>query len=124
MYEQAPGKRGVHAGAGCLAGPVASGGPTLEQSVPEGLHPMERTHTGAFPEGLYPVGRAYTGTEEKCEKEGAIERNQWALTVSLPPAFAVFIHWGAKGTEATSGNNKERGERSLEWSEVELGKKR
>ncbi|GAB0188269.1 EH domain-containing protein 4 [Grus japonensis] len=28
------------------------GGPTLEQSGPEGLHPMEGTHTGAVCEGL------------------------------------------------------------------------
>jgi len=37
------------------------GGPTLEQPVPEGLHPVEGTHTGAVPEGLQPVGRTHAG---------------------------------------------------------------
>jgi len=33
----------------------------LEQSVPEGLHPMEGTHTGAVCEELQPVGRTHNG---------------------------------------------------------------
>ena len=50
--EQAPGRncclwRQAHAGAGFLAGPVACGGPTQEQSIPEGLYPVERIHYGA-----------------------------------------------------------------------------
>jgi len=51
MLEQAPGRtcspmeRGVHAGAGLLAGLVTLWGPTLELSVPEGLHPMGRDPT-------------------------------------------------------------------------------
>ncbi|OPJ81253.1 hypothetical protein AV530_009472 [Patagioenas fasciata monilis] len=32
------------------------GGSTLEQSVPEGLHPVERTHVGEVCEGLSPMG--------------------------------------------------------------------
>jgi len=32
------------------------GGPTLKQSVPEGLQPMGRTHIGEDGEGLSPVG--------------------------------------------------------------------
>jgi len=32
------------------------GGPMVEQSVPEGLHPMEGTDTGAVIEELQPVG--------------------------------------------------------------------
>ncbi|GAB0181367.1 epimerase family protein SDR39U1 [Grus japonensis] len=59
--EQAPGRtcgpwRGAHAGAGLLAGKVAHGGPTLEQSVPDGLHPVERTHTRAVLGELSPLG--------------------------------------------------------------------
>ena len=48
--------RGAHTGADFLAGPVPHGGPTLEQSIPEGLHPMEKTHVGEVCEGLSPVG--------------------------------------------------------------------
>jgi len=33
----------------------------LEQSVPEGLHPVGRTHAGAVCEELQPVGRTHTG---------------------------------------------------------------
>jgi len=59
------------------------GGPTLEQSVPEGLHPVGRTHVGVVREELHPVGRAHmeksvenclpwegphTGTGAECEE--------------------------------------------------------
>ncbi|GAB0187278.1 hypothetical protein GRJ2_001193100 [Grus japonensis] len=63
--EQAPGRtcdpmeRGAHTGAGLLAGLVTLWGPTLEQSVPEGLHLMEETHAGAVHEELQPVGRTH-----------------------------------------------------------------
>ena len=33
----------------------------LEQSVPEGLHPVDGTHTGAVCEELQPVGRTHIG---------------------------------------------------------------
>jgi len=33
----------------------------LEQSIPEGLHPMEGTHTGAVCEELQTVGRTHAG---------------------------------------------------------------
>ena len=33
----------------------------LEQPVPEGLHPMGRTHNGAVHEELQPVGRIHAG---------------------------------------------------------------
>jgi len=36
-------------------------GSTLEQSVPERLHPMEGTHEGAVLEGLHLVGRTHVG---------------------------------------------------------------
>jgi len=53
MEEEAPGRNWdlwsrALAGAGLLAGAVACGEPTLEQSVPEGLHPVEMTHAGSF----------------------------------------------------------------------------
>lgn len=35
--------------------------PTLEQSVPEGLYPMERTHVGMLHEEWHSVGRIYVG---------------------------------------------------------------
>jgi len=33
----------------------------LEQSVPEGLHPVKGTHAGAAIEELQPMGRTYAG---------------------------------------------------------------
>jgi len=48
MLEQAPARTcgpvetGAHAGAGFMAGLVTPWGPTLEQPVPEGLHPVGR----------------------------------------------------------------------------------
>jgi len=38
-----------------------AGGPRLEQAVPEGLHPVGRTHAGAVREELHPVGRTHIG---------------------------------------------------------------
>jgi len=49
-------RRGAHAGASFLAGTMAHGGPTMEQSIPEGLYPAESTHAGAVHEELHPVG--------------------------------------------------------------------
>ena len=37
------------------------GGPLPEQSIPEGLYPMERTHAGTVLEELQPVGRTHVG---------------------------------------------------------------
>jgi len=65
--EQAPGRtcgpveRGAHAGAGLLAGLICRRGPTLEQSVPEGLHPMARNHAGAVCEELQSMGSTHVG---------------------------------------------------------------
>jgi len=44
-----------------VAGLVTPEGPTLEQPGPEGLHPMEGTHTGAVCEELQPMGRTHVG---------------------------------------------------------------
>jgi len=67
MLEQAaartcrPVERGAHTRAGLLAGLVTPWGPTLEQPVPEGLHPVGRTQAGAVPKELHPVGRTHIG---------------------------------------------------------------
>ncbi|KAK4812750.1 hypothetical protein QYF61_018299 [Mycteria americana] len=68
--EQAPGRscspwKGACMGADLLAEPAACGGSRLEQSVPEGLHPVEGTHTGAILEELQPMRRTHIG--EVCE---------------------------------------------------------
>lgn len=60
--EEAPGRscslwRGDPAGASFLSGTLTLLGPTWEQSVPEGLCPMERTHDGE----LQPVGSTHSG---------------------------------------------------------------
>jgi len=52
---------GAHAGAGLLACLVTPWGPTLEQPVPEGLHPVGGTHSGAAGEELQAMGRTYVG---------------------------------------------------------------
>ena len=63
MLEQASGRtcrpveRGAHTGAGLLARLVTPQGSTLEQAVPEGLHPMEGTHAVAVHEELQRVER-------------------------------------------------------------------
>lgn len=60
MQEQVPGTtcrlmgREVHNEAGLLAGLE------IPCTVPEGLHPMEETHTGAGNEELQPIGRTHT----------------------------------------------------------------
>lgn len=75
--KRAPGRgcalwRGVHAGAGR----------TLEQSVPEGLYPMERDLAGAVLRELQSVGRTHIGKVGAglspmergiCEEKGAAE---------------------------------------------------
>ena len=51
--------------------------PMLEQVYPEGLQPMDRT---------------YAGKGEKCEEEGAAERNCYGLTaVSHPPSTLHYL---------------------------------
>jgi len=54
-------ERGAHARAGLLARLVTLWEPTLEQPIPEGLHPLGRTHTGAGREELKPMGRTRVG---------------------------------------------------------------
>lgn len=55
---------------------AAHGGTMPVQIFPDGNCSLWRTHTGDFlPEGLQPVGKAHARAGEKCEGEGAAERN-------------------------------------------------
>ncbi|PKU45778.1 vps10 domain-containing receptor 2 [Limosa lapponica baueri] len=111
MPEQAPGRtcslwRGAQAGAGSLAGPAAYGGPTLEQSVPEGLYPVERTHAGAvlesynpwegptlkkFMKHCSPWEGLHDGEGEQHEGEGVAETKCYELTTTpIPHSTAHF----------------------------------
>jgi len=81
-------KRGAHARAGLLAGLVTPWkGPTLEQPVPEGLHPVGMTHAGAVREELQPLGRTHIG--EVCGElspvRGTFMLEQGKSVRSLPP---------------------------------------
>ena len=58
-----------------LTGTAAGGESTLDQVYPEGLQPVERTRAGAVLEGWQPMGKTHVGAGEKCEEEGAAERN-------------------------------------------------
>jgi len=49
----------ARAGAGSCQDLWTHGGPTLEQSVPEALHPMEGTCARAVGEELQPMGRTH-----------------------------------------------------------------
>jgi len=56
MQEQAPGRVcrpwKAHVRPGLLAGTVACRGPTLEQSIPKGMYPIEGIHAGEVLEDL------------------------------------------------------------------------
>lgn len=71
------------------------GGPMLELSDPEGLHPIEGIRAGTVCEYLQPVGRTQTGevhglsvegphaeAREECEEESMAERTRDELTAS------------------------------------------
>ena len=89
-------------------------GTTLEQPIPEGLHPVGRTHAGALPEELQPVGSTHVG--EVCgklspvrgtfmleqgksvrsppsEEEGAAKTTCDELTVTPIPRTPVLLRW-------------------------------
>jgi len=52
-----------------------------EQAYAEGLQAVESPcKEQVYPEGLQPVERTCGGAEEKCEKDGAIERSCYRLT--------------------------------------------
>ena len=61
VSEEGEGQGAQDAAAGLLAGLVTPWGATLEQPVPEGLHPVEGTHAGAVHEELQPMGRTHIG---------------------------------------------------------------
>ena len=101
-------ERGAHTGAGLLAGLVTHGGPTLEQSVPEGLHHVEGTHAGAVCEELQPVGRTHGEVQEvpmeglsPSEEEGAAETMCDELTAT-PIPYSPAHCWGGGGREIGS----------------------
>jgi len=70
-------ERGAHAGSGLLAGLMTPWGPTLEQSVPERLHPMEGTHAGAGAEC----------EESSTEEEETMCDELTAAPIPCPPAL-------------------------------------
>jgi len=80
-------EREAHARAGLLAGLVTPWGPTLEQPVPEGLHPVEGTHAGAVREELQPMGRTCIGEVhgEQSPVRGTFMLEQGKSVRSLPP---------------------------------------
>lgn len=45
-------------------------GPTLKQTISEGLYLVERNNAGAAHERLQPVRRTYAGAGKKCDKTG------------------------------------------------------
>jgi len=58
----------------------------LEQPVPEGLHPVGRTHVGAVREELQPVGRTHIG--EVCGQLSSVRgtfRLEQGKSVRSPP---------------------------------------
>ena len=88
--------------------------PVLEQSVPEGLQPMERTHAGTDLEELQPSGRTHVGEvpgglspvgetphwsrrgvrSPPPEEEGAAETTCDELTPTPIPRPPVPLGWG------------------------------
>ena len=61
----------AHAGAGLLQDLWPHRVPTLEQPVPEGLHPVEGTHAGVVCEDLQPMGRSHFGEVHRELWEGS-----------------------------------------------------
>lgn len=66
------------------------GGPTLEQSVPEGPYPMEVTHTGAVHEELQPMQRTLVG-----EVHGGLSPCGRDPTVEQGRVWGVLL-WGGR----------------------------
>ena len=66
MQEQYPDRNcSLWSRAGGLTGTVANGVPMLEQSIPKGLHCVERIYAGTVIEELHLVVRTHAG--EVCE---------------------------------------------------------
>ena len=80
-FPAAHGRADIHAAA--HGGPYAGAGGCLLKE----LQPMERTHAGA---------------EEKCEEEGAPERDCYVLNIApYPPS--LLHKWRGRGVEEESG---------------------
>jgi len=124
-----PLERGAHTRAGLLAGLVTPWkGPTLEQPVPEGLHPVEGTHAGAVREELQPVGR--THIREVCGElspvGGTSCRSRGESVRSPPPEEEGATEATCDELTATPIPHPSaplRGKRERNRSEVEPGKK-
>jgi len=60
----------------------------LEQSVPEGLHPVEGTYTGEGCGGLSPMGGTHNGAGEECEEppseEGRVAETTYDELTAIP----------------------------------------
>lgn len=67
----------------------------LDQTIPEGLHSMERTHAGALLEELHHMGMTQIGAGEKCEEEGVAERSSYGQTITPIPHPAAPV--GGRG---------------------------
>lgn len=61
------------------------GGSILQESIPEGLHSLERTHSGAIFQELQPVGKSHTGARENCEEVLTMKTIYCGLTASPIP---------------------------------------
>ncbi|OPJ73590.1 hypothetical protein AV530_005913 [Patagioenas fasciata monilis] len=99
--EQAPGRnfsprREAGARAGFLAGPVAHGGPMLEQSVPEGLYPMERTHAGEVHKELQPMRRTHVGVGKEHEEERVSGMKHYGLIANPTPHPPALLGVGRR----------------------------
>ena len=78
-----------------LARPVAPWReePTLERSVPEGLHPVEGTHAGAVCEELQPVGRTHVGEVHGGVSHGrdpTLEQGKSVKSLVAEDVFLIF----------------------------------
>ena len=109
----------------CWQGLWPHGVPMMEQPVPEGLHPVGRTHAGAVREELQPMGRTHFGEvcgelspvrgtftlEQKKsvrspppEEEGAAETMCDELTITpIPHPPALLGGRRRNGSEAEPG---------------------
>jgi len=65
----------------------------LEQSILQGLDPMQSTCTGAVREELQLVGRTHTGAGEDHEKEVVAEMKCYELIITPIPCPLVLRRW-------------------------------
>jgi len=116
------------AGAGLLAGLVTPGRPTLEQPVPESLHPVGGPHAGAVHGELQPLGRTHVG--EVC---GELSPVRVTFTLEQGQSMRSPCPEGQRASEPTCDELTLtpilcplvllRGRRKRNGSEAEPGKK-